>query len=201
MIPHATYAAFARELVKLAEATSLIKRRFDKLCEELDTRGVLSGTGHKRISIPKTVLSEKDLQDLGFVPVMIAVPEAGQSSFRSFRHPDNNYHLHEHGDHWTMHKDDHASSTMLVRKLFMQEQRKKPGKGKGGKSRTSAGVIGKAALEFLKGTPHVLTEGVPGMYYYAKGKIVKTPGMAERLSAELPREYFRKIRRWRPSEN
>ena len=194
-----TYTAFFSELAKLAEAAGSVHRRFKKLCEELDTHGVLSGTGHKRISIPKTVLSEKDLRDLGFVSVLIAVPESGQSSFRSFRHPDNNYHLHEHGDHWTMHKDDHASSTMLVRKLFM-EDRKGSGSKKSGKPKNSAQIAGQAALEFLRGTPHIVTEGIPGMYYYARGKIVKTPGMAERLAVELPREYFHRIRRWRPTK-
>lgn len=121
-----------------------LQARFDKYKGLLRNNGVYAGTYHKRIFIPKANISEDDLHSLGFESVLAAIPEAGQDRFRSFRHPDNLFHIHSHNDHWTMHEDDHPSSTMLARKI---------------------GRIPAA----IQGIPHIVTEGLPGLYAYAKG--------------------------------
>jgi hypothetical protein len=93
--------------------TSKAKELFNFFAESLGEYGAEVGTGHKRIIIPKEMLPAKVLEEqLGFVPVGIAIPEAGQTQQTSYRHPDKLYHLHHHGEVWTMHADEHAASTM-----------------------------------------------------------------------------------------
>lgn len=140
----------ARVDPKDTKVSTHLQRRFNHLADTLKIHGVLVNTGHKRIVIPKDKLTESDVGALGFIPVKIAIPEAGQDRFESFRHPNNNYHIHSHGKNWTMHEDDHASSTMLMH--------------------NANGVLGKV-VAFTKGLPHVATEGIPGIYYYTTNAI------------------------------
>lgn len=199
----AEWGSFVDSFLKQADVD--IQARFGRLKDELEAHGVYSGTGHKRLVVPKSKLTEQDIGSLGFVPVTIAIPEAGQSRLRSFRHPNNNYHIHEHGENWTMHRDEHPASTMLIKKLFM-EKKAPPASGAAaavhstrlGRTAAALGTAAKATGEFVRGIPHVVTEGVPGAYYYAKGQIMRTPDMAERVTAELPKEYFNRVSKWVP---
>lgn len=164
------------EVVKLALATSpfssdtspeqrqALQQKFDTFSNWLENKGVYAGTGHKRIIIPKNKISEPDLGTLGFEPVVAAIPEAGQDRFQSFRHPNNNYHLHSHGDNWTMHRDEHPAATMLMRTQG----------------------LGKA---IVKGVPHVITEGLPGMAYYLGGKLRGRKSTADVVKSELSPDY------------
>lgn len=202
----AEWAGFADEFVKRADVD--IQARFGRLKDSLETHGVYSGTGHKRLVVPKSTLTEQDIGSLGFVPVTVAIPEAGQTKLRSFRHPNNNYHIHEHGENWTMHRDEHPASTMLIKKLFMEKKAPQGGVGGAataavhstrlGRAVSTLGTAAKATGEFVRGIPHVVTEGVPGAYYYAKGQLTGTPAMAERVMGELPREYLNRVNRWVP---
>jgi hypothetical protein len=140
-----------------------LQDRFHRFRTLLDQKGVYAGTGHKRLAIPKNKLSEKDLGTLGFKPVVIAIPEAGQDRFQSFRHPSNNYHLHSHGDRWTMHEDRHPAATMLMK---------------------SQGV-GKAIAQ---GIPHVVTEGLPGLGNYLMGQIRGRKSTADIVKSQVPGE-------------
>lgn len=149
-----------------------LNRRFQYLTGALKEHGVLAGTGHKRIVIPKDKLTEGDIGHLGFVPVSIAVPEAGQDRFRSYRHPDNNFHIHSHPEGWSMHEDAHAASTMLAKK--------------------AQGVVGKTKA-FAAGLPHVNEEGLPGLLYYLKGRLGGHKSTAQRVLSEEAPELRQRI--------
>lgn len=140
-------------------AVDLLKR-WVSYTKKLDTRGDFSGTGHKRIAIPKTNLSEADLGALGFQDVLAGIPETGQDRFRSFRRVDSNHHLHSHPDYWTLHEDEHPSMTIALQKAEGPLQKAKA-------------VVG--------GASHVLGEGLPGAYYYLKGQLSGSDGMVDRL--------------------
>lgn len=141
----------------------LAQKRFDTYANLLRNKGVYAGTFHKRVLIPKAKLNENDLKSLGFESVLAAIPEAGQDQFRSYRHPDNLFHIHSHNDNWTMHEDRHPSSTMLARKI---------------------GPV----KAFIQGAPHVLTEGVPGLAAYVAGQFNRRRSTADRVSDELGQE-------------
>jgi hypothetical protein len=182
-----TLLAFRDELPKLAEVAPYtpgqmyaVHRRFDTLANLMKTQGVYSGTAHRRILIPKDKLTENDIGQLGFVPVTIAIPEAGQDRFRSFRHPDMNYHIHSHPEGWTMHEDQHAASTMLARK--------------------EKGVLNKTKA-MVSGIPHVNEEGVPGLYYYLKGRLAGHKSTAQSVAAEMPDPLRARIARLSPSRS
>jgi len=128
--------------------------------KKLDSRGDFVGTGHKRIAIPKTSLSEDEIKRLGFQSVLAGIPETGQDRFRSFRRVDSNHHLHSHPDYWTLHEDEHPSMTIALQKAEGPLQ---------------------AAKAVTSGTSHVIGEGVPGAYYYLKGQLLGGDGMVDRL--------------------
>ena len=163
-----------------------VQEEFQFFRESMHKYGVLSGTGHKRILIPKSVFTIEDMEELGFQAVKIAIPESGQTSFRSFRHVKNNYHIHEFEDAWSMHEDRHSSMTMALRR----NQSKKVDKQQ---ENTRTGEFGTKAKIVAGGLSHVFSEGVPGGYYWIRGQIAGTPDMDERLKRELPEEYKQKL--------
>ena len=175
-----------------------VQRRFGRLKTYLETYGDEVGTGHKRINIPKRVLGEGDItKQLGFVPVKIAIPEAGQKRTTNFRHPDHNLHIHDHGDDWTMHRDEHASSTMLTERWKrarkgVKKYMKKDKKGGHTKPSTLQPVA-----DFAKGLPHLVGEGGPGMYYYLKGRVTDAEGLSQRVDKAVSNEYKRRVRSWK----
>lgn len=146
-----------------------LKRRFRHWREKLDRKGVFAGTYHKRVMIPKARLNEAQIKQLGFEPVLIAIPEAGQDQFSSYRHPNNLYHIHSHGDHWTMHEDSHPALTMALRTA-------KPGE----------------KLQAIRnGMTHVITEGIPGAYKYVAHRITGAGTMMDAIRRDMmgePRE-------------
>jgi hypothetical protein len=175
-------SAFIDELHKIAEDKStdlFITKRFEKIRKLLDTQGVLAGTYHKRLIIPKDKLTDEDLKRLNFIPSYIAVPESGQDRFESYRHPESNYHIHSHPGYWTIHEDRHPSSQMLA---FIAED-----------------IVGKAKA-YAEGLPHLVTEGIPGMFSYAKGAIKKDSSTARNIIEELPGNVKRQIEKWVPSK-
>jgi hypothetical protein len=150
--------------------------KFEYFKQALDIYGKKVGTGHKRIIIPKSILSKESLtKSLGFVPVVAAVPEAGQTTITSYRSPYHLYHIHGHGEYWTMHKDRDAAFTMMLKA------------SKGPKS------VAQTLWRGIKGLPHLLTEGAPGLYYYFKGRFTGPLPMVERLKQELSPKYLRRI--------
>ena len=126
-----------------------LRRQFDYYRKRLAEKGVYAGTHHKRIVIDKARMGLEHLRQLGFVPVKIAIPEAGQDQLTSYRHPHNNFHIHSHPGQWTMHEDEHPAATMIM------------------KSRPT--LLGKAKA-LVEGVPHAITEGVPGAAIYLKNQ-------------------------------
>lgn len=160
----------------------LLEQRFRRLQGYLREHGVLAGTGHQRIVIPKSALTEKDIHHLGFKEVTVAIPESGQDRFESFRHPDNLFHIHSHPEGWTMHEDAHPAATMLATKVTHPWDKVKT---------------------YFQGIPHVTTEGVPGLFYYAKNQVsAKTP-LAKKVLNEMQASgnnlYDRMQKKWVPS--
>jgi len=164
--------------------------------------------GNKRVLVPRSKLTEKDLtKTLGFVPVTVAVPEAGQTQIRSFRHPTMNHHVHQHGDHWNIHEDKHPSTSMLMYRLRQQKRKAKE------RARTGVSGVHRAAQHGVKkaptyrdvakatvsGMPHLIGEGVPGMYYYLKGRVTRAPGMLQKVAPRLDKKFVRRVKRMRPS--
>jgi hypothetical protein len=137
-----------------------LEARFRAITDLLGRRGVRAGTAHRRITVPKEKLTEEDLHTLGFEPVLIAVPEAGQDRFESFRHPDNNFHIHSHPDRWSIHRDRHPSATMLARRY------------------------GPLKSLFL-GAPHLVSEGIPGMASYLRGQLLGRGSTADKVEGRL----------------
>lgn len=189
-----------------------VHRRWKSISGKLEEHGHVVGQ-NKRLLIPKRVLSEQDIhKTLGFVPVNIAVPEAGQTKLRSFRHPDHNYHVHEHGDQWSIHEDEHPSTTMLMHRIKRErnQARELAKKGivsvkrhahqaAGGVKRKKAPGYGEVAKAAIQGMPHLIGEGVPGMAYYVKGRVTRGAGMVDKVAPKLPKEYTRRLARLRTS--
>jgi hypothetical protein len=157
--------------LKTADDTRL-QEKFKQLTQYLNEHGVFTGTKHKRISVPKAYMPESVLDRLGFVPVTIAIPENGQDTFTSWRHPDHTYHVHSHPNYWTMHQDAHPAATMLMR----------PGD-----------PLKKKLKALNEGVPHVVTEGLPGLGIYLKGQLLRARPMLERIHEEIPEDVQQKI--------
>ncbi len=152
------------------EQRQTLSGRFSGYQKALESEGAYAGTGHKRVAIPKAVLPEPDLAALGFKKVLVGIPEGGQASFWSWRHPENNYHLHDHGEHWTMHADRHPSVTMAM---------------------MAAPTPAARVKALARGVTHVVTEGVPGGYLYARNMARRAtgqavPGMVGAVAKENP---------------
>ncbi len=145
-----------------------VRRKFHYYADKLDRRGVLAGTYHRRVTIPKASLDSDALERLGFVPVMIAVPESGQDSFISYRHPELLHHIHSHGPNWTMHEDTHPSLTMALR---------------------SAKLPSEKLDAMVRGTTHVVTEGIPGLGKYLANRFTAGADMVGAIKRDLQEAY------------
>lgn len=167
-----------------------LDERFKTLKHMLTQYGQKTDTGHKRILIPRNALNVQNIRDLGFIPVKMAVPEKGQSTIRSFRNPFNNYHIHEHGKEWTMHQDKHRASTMMGYK----------------KQKTPSGAVKllpdtnplSTAWNTIKGLPHTIGEGIPGLYYHLRNTLSNTPGIEDKLKKTLKPEYLETVKAFEP---
>lgn len=126
-----------------------VRDTFKTYADKLQHKGVYAGTKHKRIVIPKKSLTQEHLLALGFKPVTIAIPETGQDQLTSYRHPMNTYHVHSHGDNWTMHQDEHPAATMIM---------------------ASRPTLAGKAQALIEGVPHAVMEGVPGLGIYLKNQ-------------------------------
>lgn len=142
------------------EGDKRLQRRFSRWGAKLRDHGVYAGTSHKRIVVPKRFLNEDHLKELGFQPVLVAIPEAGQDQFASYRHPNNLFHIHSHGDRWTMHEDSHPAATMLMQQ----------------------GVNPVSAI--VQGLPHVLGEGAPGLANFLGGVLKGRESTADAVAQE-----------------
>lgn len=175
---HADFDTDAYNAELSPQQRAALRRRFDYFTHTLRNRGVETGTAHKRILIPKDKLTENDILGLGFEPVTIAIPEAGQDQFASYRHPDNTFHIHSHPEGWTMHEDRHPASTMIAKH--------------------EPTVLGKAKA-LVQGMPHLVTEGIPGLGYYLKGQLGGTQSTAQNILEDIDPDVRRRLERLKPS--
>lgn len=129
------------------------------------------GSPLSRTAIPLQELPERDLRAMGFVPSYVAVPERGQASLRTWRHPRTGVHVHQHSKDWLFHEDKWPSIAML-------KQRYKLDNPHASDSEVMKGSLNKTITE---GIPHVLFEGVPGYINYASGVALGTPTFDDQL--------------------
>lgn len=152
------------------------QNRLEKIKSMVRGYGVYAGTGNKRIVIPKNKMSEDTIKRLGFIKSLIAIPEAGQDKFYSYRHPENNFHIHSHGENWTIHEDEHMSGQMIAL------------------HRPS--IAGKA-IATIQGFPHLFTEGMPGLGVYIKGRANGVRSTSDNVSSEQLKKITRRILSWK----
>ena len=153
-----------------------------------------------RVVIPKSQLDIKDLKRLGFQDSLVAVPEIGQKTWTTYRHPLDKLHLHDHGDLFNMHIDSLPSLQMIVernklsRKAYdklvetIPEGIKPWNKGKGrGRS------FLKKVDDQLSGIGHAVLEGGPGYINYGLKQLNPFKvGMTEEILSKLPKDYLKK---------
>lgn len=175
-----------------------LRRRFAAIDRNLK-RGVVTNPLNPvtRISVPKTKLPETAVSRLGFEKVLIAIPEKGQKSLRTYRHPGSNHHIHDHGDHWIIHRDAHSSVGMAMKRTKLKQEGKleqlKAPHGKKKKVRTPNSLI----KGWAQGIHHTLREGVPGGVGYLKSVVTGAPTVSEKVKAGLDGSIKRNVRRWK----
>jgi len=153
-----------------------------------------------RIVIPKTHLDIPDLYRLGFKDSLIAVPELGQKTWTSYRHPLTNIHLHDHGKFLNMHVDSLPSLQMIAERnsLTAKARRKLMNTIPQGveawmpkKIRKSR--VGQGIHDQVSGIGHAILEGVPGYVNYGvKSLNPYRVGMADEIISKLPKDYLKK---------
>lgn len=148
------------------------ERRLEAVRKLLKEEGVKAGLSLPRLVVPKRVIPEESVRRLGFYPVIVAAPEAGQDRVTSYRHPDQ-HHMHSHGDRWTIHRDE----------LPVPSSEMKAAKTLGGKVRAVA-----------RGVPHVVIEGGRGWGEWVS-QAVKGKKMAEEVEREMSENTKRKLKR------
>ena len=149
------------------------KETFQLYSRRLETSGVRPAPGAlPRVLIPKTDLSKKSLKTLGFQPVFWSVPELGQKRWTSYRHPLVNYHLHDHGKYWSMHRDRTPALTMLLeRHKIISRDIPYPVPVQPKRSRAS----------FKDSIKHLTSEGYPAVKRYIVEKLNHEPRLIQRL--------------------
>jgi len=152
-----------------------------------------------RIVIPKTHIDVPDLKRLGFQNSLVAVPEVGQKTWTTYRHPLDKLHLHDHGDVLNMHIDNLPSLQMVAeRNSLSKKMREKllktiPAGIKPwtpGKNRKS---LMKKLKETASGVGHAVLEGGPGYINYGLKQLNPFKvSMADEILAKLPKDYLKK---------
>jgi hypothetical protein len=214
MIQSSLLTAFRSELEKQAALSDKQqdyhrRKRFNRIHKILKNEGAETGAQMKRVIVNKKHLTKEDINKLHFKAVTVAVPEAGQSAVRTFRHPVTNHHIHEHGDSWVIHNDTKPSTTMLWEKDKLRRQGKLEGikaphwvpgqKSKKKKSDSAPPGRFDLAKSTIQGMPHLIGEGVPGMYHYLRGRVTGSSGMRDRVTQGLNPKTLKRMGKWKAS--
>lgn len=125
-----------------------------------------------RSRMPVKDLPPQGLRELGYLPAYVAVPERGQSQWRTYRHPDNNFHFHRHGDDWIFHEDSWPSLSMVVERLRQS-----------GVERPYRHMLNQRGA-FQDVALHSLVEGVPGYLNYIHGGIMGRPTFQQLINGQ-----------------
>lgn len=129
---------------------------------------IISNTSVHRSRVNLNQISEDELKRAGFKPVFVAIPELGQTSVISYRHPKNGLHFHKHGDQWLFHEDSKNTPAMMLQK-YRQEHPNASVKD------ISRHVLTRIAPETAD---HVVNEGGPGLMDYVVGYLKGSNGLA-----------------------
>lgn len=148
-----------------------------------------SGGSLSRTVVPMEDLNEDDIRQLGFVPSYVAVPEGGQEQVATFRHPNYNIHMHNHGDQWLMHEDTWPSLSMVLRRRAL-EQAEREGRTLTGKDasfidrmKATAGLLKHLRVHDLtEAAKHVGVEGVSGYSNYIASRIMGDPSFMQLIT-------------------
>jgi 8-oxo-dGTP pyrophosphatase MutT (NUDIX family) len=201
----ATQSGLSRvKLDKLADKVQLYRARRNLGIAVKDLRKYQSSTARfgqmPRIVIPKTHLDIPDLYRLGFQDSLIAVPEIGQKTWTTYRHPLDKLHLHDHGKYLNMHIDSLPALQMIAERnsLSGKARRKlmetipegiKPWVPV---NREEIGLLSKLDDQ-LSGVGHAILEGGPGYINYALKQLnPRKVSMADEIISKLPKDYLRK---------
>jgi len=156
-----------------------IKSRFNKIKTLFNIYGTKAGLSHKRLIIPKDVLSKEDLTKyLNFIPSNTGLGEKGQTTSLSYRNPFNGFHVHDHGDSWIMHRDRFND---LISSFASEKSKSVPNFSK----------------PIIEGASHIIADVIPGLIDYAKGKSVSGSNIKTLIQKKLSPEFFREIERLR----
>lgn len=116
-------------------------------------------TGLHRVVLPEDQIAKDLLDNLGYFPSLVAIPERGQEQMTSYRHPKSNLHLHKHPGAYTVHKDRHTPLSMSMVDPDLS--------------------IGEKLKKIPEGIAHLFTEGVPGAANMISGHLKGQPKMTE----------------------
>ncbi len=179
------------------EQQDTISKKFKTYTKKLKTDGVLIGNLN-RVLMPKKNITLTELtKGLGFLPTKIAVPESGQTSWTTLRHPYTNYHVHSHKNYWSMHKDKRTSWTGLRwRNQLNENPNLKNFEVDPENKRHKAIKTDNDLVSFVKGMPHNILEGVPGYASYLNNKYLskdKAGTVVSRVKNELAQREKEKM--------
>lgn len=132
-----------------------------------------SATVLSRTAVPYDELSTKDLEGLGFLRSIVAVPEAGQSSIVTYRHPTNNLHFHRHDDRWLYHEDEWPAFAMTLQRLR-----------DAGSSTPMRTLLREEPNAVWGAAAHGIVEGIPGYANYLGGRILGRPTFTQLLDGD-----------------
>ena len=147
------------------DATAALFRDVRERLRTGETNVPVRSTVLRRHAVPVADLSRQNLHSAGFVPSYVAVPERGQTSYLTYRHPFNNLHIHRHGDQWLFHEDSWPALSMAIARW------------KHDNPDASLRDAGKAILPLLsESVSHGALEGVPGWLTHIRGTILGEGG-------------------------
>jgi hypothetical protein len=144
---------------KEKEIAELLVKLNDKLRKTPD---IVSATTLAKSLVDNSTITAEDLMSAGFKPSYVSIPEIGQDSVTSYRHPESLLHFHSHPDLWLYHEDNNPSLDMLLTKYK--------------KEHPNASKVEKLKYLLLDALPgsieHTVNDGAPALADYL-GKILR----------------------------
>ena len=139
---------------------------------------IVSISSLNRSIIDDKELTADDLLDAGFIKSLIAVPELGQESIWTYRHPLNGLHFHKHPNKWLFHEDKYSSLQMLLKRYALENPQ----------AQWSDKLRYAVTDAIPNSLSHVVNEGLPGWMNIAVGALKGAPGMSQsrKDSSEAP---------------
>ncbi len=132
-----------------------------------DDADVAVSTGLHRVAIPHRGIDEDSLEEhFGFLPSRVAIPERGQTQFKTYRQPGTNLHIHKHPRRFFIHKDRHTPINVTLSDPNLTASERFKGVG--------------------EGISHLVGEGVPGAFNLVDRMLNRDPTLSDRLEGVEP---------------